>query len=316
MSEYRILGPLEVGMDGKPIEIGGPKMRALLALLLLRAGEAVPREVLMRELWGETPPDNAQHTLDVHMSRLRKILDPAADDDILMTRRGAYSLRRSASQLDADEFERLASAGKAELAQQPQAAAATLRAALSLWRGPVLVDIAERQALRAECVRLEELRLIATEYRIEADLALGRQEDVVSELQALVIKHPLRERLHGQLMTALYRTGRQAEALAAYQVARGILVEELGLDPSPALQAIDTRVLRHDACLDLPASLVSVQPLAAAEPASPGPARSWPAIGWPALGWPALGKPTAHQLPAAGRRKRLLAVTSVVAMAA
>jgi DNA-binding SARP family transcriptional activator len=289
MIDCRILGPLEVSVDGRVIEIGGPRLRALLVILLLRADEVVPRDVLVRELWGEQPPDGAQHTLDVYVSRLRKALDPAADGPVVVTRPGAYSLRLTDGRLDVNLFEHLVEEGKSALAANaPDQAAAKFRAALELWRGPQLADLANGTGPRADVTRLEELRLGAIEDRIEADLALGRHEDVVAELQVLAATYPLRERLHGQLMIALYRSGRQAEALAAYQAARRTLVEELGLDPSPALQRLERAILQQHASLDLPRPA-----LGAARVAEPGQPRP--------TGW--------------DRNKRLLAVAGGLAVA-
>jgi YVTN family beta-propeller protein len=248
--DYRILGPLEVSADGRVIEVGGAKPRALLVILLLRANESVPRDVLVHELWGEQPPASAQHSLEVYVSRLRKSLNGAADRSVLVTRPGAYCLQVAEGELDARRFERLVEKGRAALAgNAPDQAAASLRAALELWRGQVLADLANGLGPRVEAVRLEELRLSAIEDRIEADLALGRHADVVGELEALVAVHPLRERLHSQLMTALYQGGRQAEALEAYQAARRTLIEELGLEPGPELRKLEGRILRHDPTL-------------------------------------------------------------------
>ena len=253
MIEYRILGPLEVSANGRLIEVGGPKLRALLVILLLRANESVPRDVLVHELWGEQPPVGAQHSLDVYVSRLRKSLDAAADGPVVMTRPGAYSLRLAEGQLDARRFEQLVGQGRAALAANaPGQAAEKLRLALELWRGQALADLVNGHGPWIEAARLEELRLCAIEDRIDSDLALGRHADVVSELAALAAAHPLRERLHGQLMIALYRSGRQAEALEAYQAARRTLVEELGLEPGPALQRLESAILRQDASLDRP----------------------------------------------------------------
>jgi ABC-type transport system substrate-binding protein/DNA-binding SARP family transcriptional activator len=253
MIDYRILGPLEVSANGRVIEIGGPKLRALLVILLLRANESVPRDVLVHELWGEQPPVGAQHSLDVYVSRLRKSLDAAAAGPVVVTRPGAYSLRLAEGQLDALRFENLVEQGRAALAaNEPGQAAEKLRAALELWHGQALADLANGHGPRVEAVRLEELRLSATEDRIDSDLALGRHAEVVGELEALVAVHPLRERLYGQLMIALYRGGRQAEALEAYQAARRTLVEELGLEPGPALRQLESSILRQDASLDLP----------------------------------------------------------------
>ncbi|MFY9671580.1 MAG: AfsR/SARP family transcriptional regulator, partial [Trebonia sp.] len=245
MIEYRILGPLEVSANGRLIEVGGPKLRALLVILLLRANESVPRDVLVHELWGEQPPVGAQHSLDVYVSRLRKSLDAAADGSVVMTRPGAYSLRLAEGQLDARRFEQLVGQGRAALAANaPSQAAEKLRSALELWRGQALADLVNGHGPQIEAARLEELRLCAIEDRIDSDLALGRHADVASELAALAAVHPLRERLHGQLMIALYRSGRQAEALEAYQAARRTLVEELGLEPGPALRRLESAILR------------------------------------------------------------------------
>jgi ABC-type transport system substrate-binding protein/DNA-binding SARP family transcriptional activator len=268
MIDYRILGPLEVSAGGRLIEIGGPKLRALLVLLLLRANESVPRDVLVHELWGDLPPAGAQHSLDVYVSRLRKSLDEAADGPVVVTRQGAYSLRLAEGQLDARRFEDLVGQGRAALAANtPDQAAEKLRAALELWRGQALADLANGHGPRVEAARLEELRLSATEDRIDSDLALGRHADVAGELEALVAVNPLRERLHGQLMIALYRSGRQAEALEAYQAARRTLIEELGLEPGPALRQLELAILRQDPSLDLP------RPAAAAAVAGPVPGR-------------------------------------------
>jgi YVTN family beta-propeller protein len=253
MIDYRILGPLEVSVDGQEIDISGPKLRALLVILLLRADESVPRDLLAHELWGEQQPEGCQHTLEVYISRLRKALGTPVSGRVLVTRPGAYSLRLAGGQLDARLFEDLAKEGRTALAgNAPDQAAAKLRAALQLWRGRALADLGDAAELRIEAARLEELRLGATADRIEADLALARHEIVVDELQALVATHPLRERLHGQLMIALYRSGRQAEALAVYQAARRTLVEELGLEPGPALQRLERAILKQDASLELP----------------------------------------------------------------
>jgi YVTN family beta-propeller protein len=253
MLDYRILGPLEVSAGGRVIEIGGPKVRALLAILLLRANQSVPRDVLIHELWGGRPPAGARGSLEVYVSRLRKALGAAADGPVVMTRPGAYCLQVADGQLDVRRFERLVQAGRTALAENaPGPAQASLRAALGLWRGSPLADLCYEPFAQVEIGRLEELRLGAVEDCIEADLALGRHADAVSELGALVAAHPLRERLYQLLMIALYRCGRQSEALAVYQSARRVLVDELGIEPSPALQRIERAVLEQDASLDPP----------------------------------------------------------------
>ena len=258
MIDYRILGPLEVSADGRVIDIGGAKQRALLAILLLRANEPVPRGVLVHELWGERPPAGARGSLDVYVSRLRKALGAAGNGQAVVTRPGGYCLQLADGQLDVYRFERLVAEGRSALAgNAPEQAAASLRAALRLWRGNALGDLSCEPFAQVEVGRLEELRLGAVEDRIEADLALGRHADLVSELEALVATCPLRERLHGQLMLALYRCGRQAEALEAYQAARRTLVEELGLEPGPALQRLERAILQQDSSLELPGQAVT-----------------------------------------------------------
>src|SRR5512146_1935722 len=211
--EFHILGPLEVCDRGQPLELGAGKQRALLALLLLHAGEVVSSDRLIDALWEEPPPASALNSVHVYVSQLRKALG----NGLLQTRRHGYLLALEPEQLDLGRFERLLGEGRALLAEGEAARAAkTLRAALALWRGQPLSDFSSEPFAQGEIVRLEELHLAALEERIEADLALGRQAELVSELEALVREHPLRERPRAQLMLALYRSGRQAEALAAY----------------------------------------------------------------------------------------------------
>jgi DNA-binding SARP family transcriptional activator/ABC-type branched-subunit amino acid transport system substrate-binding protein len=245
--DYRILGPLEVSVDDREIEIGGPKQRALLAVLLLHANEVVSPDVLIDELWGETPPPTAAKALHVHVSRLRKALANGA----LRTSGSGYVLRVEPGRLDADRFAALL--GEAQAERDPKRAADLLRRALGLWRGPALADLAYESFAQEEIARLEELRLTALEERIEADLALGRHAALVGELEALIARHPLRERFRAQLMLALYRSDRQAEALNAYQDARLALAEAVGLDPSENLKWLERRILHQDPSLALPA---------------------------------------------------------------
>jgi ABC-type transport system substrate-binding protein/DNA-binding SARP family transcriptional activator len=274
MLDYRILGPLEVSVDERVIEIRGPKQRALLAILLLRANEPVSRDVLVHELWGEHPPAGAQGSLDVYVSRLRRVLTKAAGEHVLVTRPGAYRLQVTDEQFDVRRFERLVAGGRSALAAgQPGPAGESLRAALRLWRGDPLADLAGEPFAQVEIGRLEELRLGAVEDRIEADLALGRHAEVVGELEALAAAHPLRERVYGQLMLALYRCGRQAEALEVYRKARRTLVDELALEPVPALQRLEQAILRQDPSLELPAPAAA--PAAPATPARPAVRGAW-----------------------------------------
>ena len=263
--DYRLLGPIEVGVNGHVLDIGGQKQRALLVILLLSANEPVSRDALLDRLWGEHPPAGAQHTLDVYVSRLRKALEPAANGQVVLTRPGAYVLRAAGERIDVRRFERLAGEGRRALvAHAPGRAAADLREALALWRGPPLADVGDEQFAQVEIGRLEELRVGVIEDRIEADLALGRHGDVVSELEALVAAHPLRERLRQLLMITLYRCGRQAEALAAYQSARQTMVEELGIEPGPGLKRVERAILEQDASLAPAAAVVRPQAIALA----------------------------------------------------
>ena len=248
--EFRLLGPLELIRDGVAVPLAGEKQRALLALLLVHANEPVSRDTLLEELWGGRP--DATHSLEIQVSRLRKALQPA---DPLVTVPGGYALEVAPEQLDSHRFERLLEQGReANAAGEPVVAAARLGEALSLWRGAALGDIAGEGSLRVEAERIEELRLVAIEERTEARLALGQQQTLVPELESLVARHPLRERFRAQLMLALYRCGRQAEALRVYADARRRLVEELGLEPAPALKQLEQAILRHDPTLDLAAA--------------------------------------------------------------
>jgi DNA-binding SARP family transcriptional activator len=241
--QFRILGPLEVVERDAPLSLGGAKQRAVLAILLLHRGEAISSDRLIEELWGERPPATATKTLQGYVFHLRRALG----DGLLHTRRAGYELGLAPGQLDADEFERLASEGRAALTGgDPTAAARCLRDALELWRGPPLADFAYESFAQAEIARLQEARLATLEDRIDADLELGGQEQLVGELGALVREFPLRERLRAQLMLALYRSGRLVESLAVYRDARETLVHELGLEPGRALQELEQAILRQD----------------------------------------------------------------------
>jgi DNA-binding SARP family transcriptional activator len=225
-----------VGPDG-PIPLGGPLQRAVLALLLTRPNEVVSADRLIDELWSGAPPRTAANTVQYYVSQLRKLLG----SDRILTRAPGYAIRVEPGELDLERFERLVVAGDV----------AALREALDLWRGPPLADFAYASFARAEIGRLEELRLAALEERIEADLVAGRHAQLVGELETLVREHPLRERLRAQLMLALYRSGRQAESLAAYQDARRTLVDELGIEPGAPLRRLEKAILAHDQALDL-----------------------------------------------------------------
>ena len=246
--DFGILGPVRAVRDGREVELGGPRRRALLALLLVAGGRVVPAERLAEELWASCPPPAAAGTLRAHVSRLRTLLSPEA---VLVARGGGYALAVEPGLLDAARFERLAGAGREALETGAAAGAADrFREALGLWRGRALADVAEVESLAREGARLEELRLVAIEGRIEADLALGLAAQVAGELDGLVAEYPLRERLWRLLVLALYRAGRQADALAAYRRARDLLAEELGIEPGEPLRRLHQSVLAQDPALD------------------------------------------------------------------
>ena len=249
MLEFRVLGPFEVSERGRPLDVGAGKQRALLALLLLRTGQVVSTDGLIDALWGERPPPSAPNSVHIYVSRLRRALGNGR----LETHGHGYLLRLGSQELDLHRFEHLVVEGRELLASgDATRAAGTLRAALSLWRGPPLADFASEPFAQTEIARLEELHLAALGERIDADLALGRHVELGPELEALVREHPLREGFRAQLMLALYRSGRQAEALETYHQARRMLREELGLEPGRALQELERAILRQDAELDPP----------------------------------------------------------------
>jgi YVTN family beta-propeller protein len=245
--EFRILGPFMVVGDGQPVVLGGRKQRALLTVLLLHRGEPLSSDRLIDLLWGERPPATAQTTLRVHVSNLRKTLG----SEVVLTRDGGYVLAREAVKLDADRFGELEDQAQTALAAgDARKARELLGEALGLWRGEPLADLAYEPFAQGEIARLQEARLAALEDRIAADLTLGRHRALVGELEVLAEEHPHRERLLGQLMLALYRSGRHADALEAYRSGRGRLHEELGLEPGPELRRLEQRILDHDAGLE------------------------------------------------------------------
>jgi DNA-binding SARP family transcriptional activator len=268
---YRILGSLEAFDDERPLSLGGAKQRAVLAFLLLHANEALTRDVIIDQLWGEAPPPTAAKVLQNCVSALRKELPDGGG--ALRTVGGAYALAVGPDELDRDRFEQALAKGRAAFAAgDAEHAAEQLRGALELWRGAPLSDFAYESFAKDEIVRLEELHVAAVEDRIEAELACGRAEVLVPELEALVARHPVRERLRRQLMLALYRTGRQAEALAAYRDARETLLGELGIEPSRALQELEKAILAQDPTLDVDARRSAPQ-------ASPGRRAATPVLG-------------------------------------
>ena len=244
---FGILGPFEVANDqGHGVALGGPKQRAVLAILLLHAGEVVSSDRLIDLLWGERAPASAVKIVQGHVSNLRKALDPG----LLLTRGGGYRLQIDQVEVDVVQFQALVAEGRAALsADDPRHAEDSLSEALALWRGPPLPDFAYEPFAQTEIARLEEARVSVREDRLDAQLQLGEHAALVGELEALVREHPLRERMYGQLMLALYRAGRQSEALERYRLARHELVDGLGIEPSPALRELEQSILRQDPSL-------------------------------------------------------------------
>lgn len=280
--EFRILGPIAVFDQGRPLPLGGPRQRTILALLLTRANEVVSTDRLIDELWGAQAPKTAQNALQYHVSQLRKSLAPS---EVIVTQEPGYLIRVGADELDLLRFERLLAQ-----AQQspPELAARLLRDALGLWRGPALADLAHEFFAQAEILRLEELRLVALERRVDADLALGRHAELVGELDVLAREHPLRERFRAQLMLALYGSDRQGEALDVYRKTRAFLVDELGIEPSRVLQDLEMAILRQDP--ELSPQAVAMRP----------PQRAIVVVGADAKGFDALlaiAEPLARQPP-------------------
>jgi predicted ATPase/DNA-binding SARP family transcriptional activator len=252
--DFRILGPLQALDDGRDVAPAGSKRRALLALLLLHPNETLPIERLIDGLWGESPPTTAARTVHAHVSRLRKALGAGnGADAMIVTREHGYELRLDPERLDAHCFERLVAEGRSELAAgSPRRAASAFESALALWRGAPLADLAGEAFVRLEIGRLEDLRLAAVEDLNDAKLALNRHAELVGQLDALIAEHPYRERLRAQLMLALYRCERQADALQAYQNARRTLVEELGIEPGEHLRGLERAILAQDPALAAP----------------------------------------------------------------
>ena len=315
-AEFGILGPLEVRRSGRAVPLGGPRQRAVLALLLLEANRVVSMDRLAEDVWGGDPPEGWATTLQTYVFHLRRALEPdrsrGAAGGVLVTRDRGYLLRVDREHLDAALFQDGFTAGRAALeAGRYAEAAETLRQALDLWRGPVLADLADYAFTRPEAARLEELRLAALEARIDADLALGRHDALTAELEQLAAEHPLRERLHGQLMLALYRCGRQAEALAAYRRVRDLLADELGIDPGEPLRRLHASVLAQDPALDWNGGRHGPgRRSPARRPGScPGARITWPAAvrGPPGAGLGAAARPppAGHRLGARGRRGRV-----------
>jgi predicted ATPase/DNA-binding SARP family transcriptional activator len=273
--EFRVLGPIEVVLDGRPVELGGPRarQRALLGCLLAHAGEVVGRDRLIDSLWDSRPPPTAKTIVQTHVSQLRRLLEPerakGEEGRILVTHAAGYRLEVATGSFDRDEFERMLGQGRDCLKHgRAGQTAELLGRALKLWRGPAYGDLAYEQWARNEAERLDELRRECLEERIEAELQLGRHAHVLADLEALVAEHPLRERPRAQLMLALYRSGRQAEALQAYLDARRALVDELGIEPSSELRELEAAILRQEPSLAGPAE-IEAPPTNLPAPATP-----------------------------------------------
>jgi DNA-binding SARP family transcriptional activator len=248
--QFQILGPFTVtGDDGRTLDLRGAKPAALLAMLALRPNELVAADRLIEDLWEGQPPASAPKTLQVHVSRLRRALP----GELIATAGGGYLLRAEPDQVDAQRFERLVGEGTAALSEGAWARASSrLRSGLSLWRGDVLADFAYASFAQDAIARLDGLRTVALESAVEAELALGRHAELIPEIKALVKRHPLSEHLHAQLMLALYRSGRQAEALGVYRAARRVLVDQLGIEPSEELRELERQILEQDDALAAP----------------------------------------------------------------
>jgi DNA-binding SARP family transcriptional activator len=243
---YRLLGPVVALVDGRVVELGGPRHRGVLVVLLTQAGRLVPASRIIDAVWGDEPPASAANLVQRSVSQLRK----AVGHDAIETRGAGYMARVEPDALDLHVFERLARAGSVALGDGHfEEAAGVLREALALWRGAALADLADQPFLEHEAARLEEMRLLALERALEADLACGRPADALAEAEELVHAHPLRERPRELVMRALYGAGRQAEALEAYRRTRATFVEELGIEPGPALQELERAILRQDRSL-------------------------------------------------------------------
>jgi DNA-binding SARP family transcriptional activator len=308
--EFRILGPTEVLDGGRRVPLPSGRGRALLALLLLHAGEPVSADRLIDELWGESPPPTARTVVHGLVSRLRAVLEPgrgkARPGALLQTSGSGYRLAIEPDAVDAHRFKRLIDEARDAPAK---VRAAKLSAALALWRGPALADFAYEPFAQRAITALEELRTQAIEDRIEADLESGRAADLVAELEQIIRAHPFRERSHGLLMLALYRSGRQADALRAYRDIRSLLGEELGLEPGPTLRELETAILRQDPSLELPSADRPGQgPSARRGPGFPGsdaPRRSRPSTSPPARTRTRMLRPSGASAPTArGSRPR------------
>jgi DNA-binding SARP family transcriptional activator len=273
--EYRILGPVEVELGGVSVPIEAPRQRAVLAALLLEANRVVSVERLATQVWGDRPPSKARNTIQSLVLRLRKSITPSRSfktNNVLITKRPGYLVLVEPGQLDLDRFESMVATGRAAMSRgEPETAASTLRRALDMWRGEPFSDAAAVRLHEVDATRLRERRLQALEERIDADLMLKRHADLVAELPTVIAENPLRERLYGQLMLALYRSGRQGESLEVYQLLRRRLIDELAVEPAAAVRRLHQQILAHEPGLDFtvpssPLAQVMVRTMPGSEP--------------------------------------------------
>jgi DNA-binding SARP family transcriptional activator len=262
---FQVLGPLDVSVGGSRVALGGTKQRIVLALLLLEANHVVSADRLVEAVWGDDASDRSPGTLHVYVSNLRKVLEPVSTalgaESIIVTQRPGYVLQVDADKVDALVFEEaVAAARRAAEGGRHTIAAARFREALELWKGTPLADLYDEPFAQGAVSRLEAMRVAAIEGLLEADLASGRHHAAIEQLPALIDANPLNERLRGFLMLALYRSGRQADALSAYRDARNVLIEELGIEPSPFLRDLESRILQQDPSLDLVGGAVPAVP--------------------------------------------------------
>src|SRR6516165_7730431 len=274
--QFSVLGPVEVFESGRNLPLGGPKQRAVLADLILNTGTVVSTARLIDDVWGDASPATAGHTVEAYIARLRRVLRDGSRPEVLLTRPAGYLLDIEPGHVDALRFGRLVNEGTAAAGRgDHEQASALLRAGLALWRGQALADVADAPFAQAAARRLTNQHLLAQERRIDCDLALGRAQELVGELEVLIGGHPYHEPFHRQLMLALYRSGRQSDALAAYRLARGQLADELGIEPGPDLRRLEQAILRQDPGLELGQPPAARPPPAvpprAAPPSSPGP---------------------------------------------
>ena len=270
--EFGVLGPVEVFESGRNLPLGGPKQRAVLADLILNTGTVISTARLIDDVWGDASPATAGHTVEAYIARLRRVLRDGSRPEVLLTRPAGYLLDIEPGHVDALRFGRLVNEGTAAAGRgDHEQASALLRAGLVLWRGQALADVTDAPFARAAAARLTDQQVLALERRIDCDLQLGRAQDLIPELEALVAGHPYHEPFHRQLMLALYRSGRQSDALGAFRRARDLLAGELGIEPGPDLRRTEQAILRQDPGLELPPVARPHRPCPAEKVAPDGP---------------------------------------------